>query len=191
MFLYLPFQAVHAPLEATKFWLNKQQPLAAFGNSTDRRTYAAMVANMDFAVGKVVTALQTVGMWDNTLLILSADNGGIEPGGFNYPLRGQKATLWDGGMRANGFITSPLLKKTGCVPLLSIISTIIHTAACVLAMCLRVKRIGWMRSTVAVLHVARLNAQPAYQVLCKFDWPTQCSQRSGAGAGGALRNLGY
>jgi arylsulfatase A-like enzyme len=55
-FLYLPFQAVHSPLQATKHWLNMQQPLSSFGNSTDRWTYAAMVANMDFAVGKVVSS---------------------------------------------------------------------------------------------------------------------------------------
>lgn len=108
-FLYLPFQAVHSPLQAPKFWLDKQPPVASFGNSTDRRTYAAMVEQLDFAVGKVVDALNTTEMWLNTVLIVSADNGGIEPGGFNYPLRGEKATLWEGGMRANGFVASPLL----------------------------------------------------------------------------------
>ena len=52
-------------------------------------------------------------MWADTVLIVSADNGGIEPGGFNYPLRGEKATLWDGGMRAVGFIASPRLLRGG------------------------------------------------------------------------------
>jgi arylsulfatase A-like enzyme len=112
-FLYLPFQAVHSPLMATKHWLSVQAPLAAFDNSVDRRTYAAMVQNLDFAVKHVVDALNITGMWDNTVLIVSADNGGITPGGFNYPLRGQKATLWDGGMRGVGFIASPLLARVG------------------------------------------------------------------------------
>ena len=44
--MYLPFQAVHAPLEATKHWLDMQHPLHTFNNDSDRRTYAAMVGNM-------------------------------------------------------------------------------------------------------------------------------------------------
>eukprot|EP00041_Stephanoeca_diplocostata_P016588 m.327599 g.327599 ORF g.327599 m.327599 type:complete len:546 (-) comp20416_c0_seq2:286-1923(-) len=113
MFLYLPFQAVHSPLQATEHWLSLQHPLEAFNGSTARRTLAAMVSNMDFAVGKIVAELRNAGMWNNTIVILSADNGGISPGGFNYPLRGQKATLWEGGVRVNGFIHSPLLTTTG------------------------------------------------------------------------------
>lgn len=116
LFLYLPFQAVHAPLQATPHWLSMQHPASAFNNDTDRRTYAAMVANMDFAVMKIIGALHDNNMYNDTVFILSADNGGIQGtggAGYNYPLRGQKATYWDGGMRAVGFISSPLLPKTG------------------------------------------------------------------------------
>ena len=50
------------------------------------------------------------------MFILSADNGGISSNwGYNYPLRGQKATLWEGGMRAVGFVHSALLGKVAGV----------------------------------------------------------------------------
>ena len=109
LFLYLPFQAVHAPLEAPPYWVGKQESLVRFNGDKNRRIYAAMVEQMDFAIGKVVDALQAGGLYNDTLIVLSADNGGIKPGGYNWPLRGQKATLWEGGMRATGFVHSPRL----------------------------------------------------------------------------------
>lgn len=68
--------------------------------ATQRQTYAAMVAQMDDAVGKIVGALETSELLSNGIFFLSADNGGITGGtgiggGFNYPFRGQKATLWE------------------------------------------------------------------------------------------------
>ena len=66
--------------------------------------------------GHVVDALDAASMMQNGIFFLSADNGGIVApggGGFNYPFRGQKATSWEGGARVNGFVYSPLLKKTG------------------------------------------------------------------------------
>lgn len=109
MFMYLPFQAVHAPLEAAPFW-QKQFKLSDFDGDKNRFTMAAMILEMDFAVGKVVEATQNASMYNNTIFILSADNGGISKGGgYNYPLRGEKATFWEGGARAVGFVHSPLL----------------------------------------------------------------------------------
>jgi arylsulfatase A-like enzyme len=124
-FLYMPFQAVHAPLQAPKFWLDKFNQSdfnsSSAGANSNRWTYAAMVRQMDFAVGKVrvlhfcddesnlvglwadslmplrsppsvlrppftpllqvVDALKANGMYNNSLIILSADNGGTEKGG--------------------------------------------------------------------------------------------------------------
>lgn len=92
MYLYLAMQSVHSPLQATPQWLAKQPPLEAFAkyggqpgrryqNATERRTYAAMVAEMDDAVGKVVAALEGADLLANGVLFLSADNGGITGGG--------------------------------------------------------------------------------------------------------------
>ena len=66
LFLYLPFQAVHSPLESVPFW-QKQFNLSDFNGDTNRFTLAAMVAEMDHAVGKVVGAFQIANMYDNTV----------------------------------------------------------------------------------------------------------------------------
>jgi len=120
--MYLPFQAVHSgnppstganPLEAPKKYTDR------FPHITDpnRKLFAGMVAALDDAVGNVTAALERRGILDNTIIIFSTDNGGPANGfdmnhACNWPLRGLKATYWEGGMRATGFIWSPLLKKS-------------------------------------------------------------------------------
>eukprot|EP00510_Aplanochytrium_minuta_P002241 CAMPEP_0184012332 /NCGR_PEP_ID=MMETSP0954-20121128/4342_1 /TAXON_ID=627963 /ORGANISM="Aplanochytrium sp, Strain PBS07" /LENGTH=83 /DNA_ID=CAMNT_0026292285 /DNA_START=69 /DNA_END=317 /DNA_ORIENTATION=+ len=80
-----------------------------------------MVQYMDHALGKMVAAFQAKGMWENTLMILSSDNGGpiyglpvaptkpyargVYGGANNLPLRGGKVTDWEGGVRVNAFVS--------------------------------------------------------------------------------------
>ena len=62
-------------------------------------------------------------LWNDTLLIVTTDNGGIPPaGGYNWPLRGHKGSLWEGGLRGVGFVHGKMLKKTGvkCTELLHV-----------------------------------------------------------------------
>ncbi len=96
LFLYVPFNAPHAPLQAPEKYIRRY---AHFKNR-QRRIYAAVVACLDDAVGRIVGALEKKGFpQDNTLIFFCSDNGGIRRHGSNGPLRAGKGTLYEGGVR--------------------------------------------------------------------------------------------
>ena len=108
LFLYVPFNAPHTPLEA------KPEDLAAYPDIKDkkRRTYAAMVTAMDTQIGNIITALGNRDVRDNTLIFFSSDNGG--PGcAINTPLRGGKGTLYQGGVMVPALLNWPSVLKPG------------------------------------------------------------------------------
>ncbi|XP_042856677.1 arylsulfatase B-like [Penaeus japonicus] len=105
LFLYLALQNVHVPLEVPAEYLaHYPEDL-----DEDRRLLLGMVTALDEAVGRVVQALKDAGLYDNTVVVFSSDNGGVES---NQPLRGNKGSVWEGGTRAPGFVHSPLLQGT-------------------------------------------------------------------------------
>ena len=114
-FLYLSFNAVHTPMQAT------DDRLSQFSNIADkqRRTYNAMMLAMDDAIGNVRKKLVETGQADNTLIAFISDNGGpampgvTVNGSNNAPLRGSKRTTLEGGIRVPYVLTWPGLIKPG------------------------------------------------------------------------------
>ena len=96
LFLYLPFNAPHTPLQA----LPEHLALYAGIPDVNRRTYAAMVYAMDEQIGRVVAAIEKRGVTKNTLFIVASDNGAPRYlTGMNGELRGGKFGLYEGGVR--------------------------------------------------------------------------------------------
>lgn len=101
-FLYLAYNAPHygrcpdgkflqSPPEATDL------PEKAV---KDRAVYAAMVVNFDKRIGRVLQILKKLHLEEDTIVIFFSDNGGdYDYGGNNQPYRGEKGTLWEGGIR--------------------------------------------------------------------------------------------
>jgi arylsulfatase A-like enzyme len=99
-FLYLAFNAVHTPMHAP------DKTITAFAAEKDetRRTYLAMLKELDDAVGRVLAKVRELDLEEDTLVFFLGDNGGpttkFAPNGSrNGPLRGSKGDTWEGGIR--------------------------------------------------------------------------------------------
>jgi arylsulfatase A-like enzyme len=114
-FLYLAFNAVHTPMQAT------DDRVAKFTGVDDRqrRVYDAMTLALDEAVGAVRRKLAEAGLERDTLVVFISDNGGPTMpgttinGSRNTPLRGSKRTTLEGGIRVPFVISWPGHVKPG------------------------------------------------------------------------------
>ncbi|KAK3105238.1 hypothetical protein FSP39_020441 [Pinctada imbricata] len=108
LFLYLPFQNVHDPIQVPKQYEDVYPNIKSDG----RRKFSGMVSALDEAIGNITDRIKELGMYEDTLFAFTADNGGwIQYFGNNYPLRGGKFTIYEGGTRVIAFMTGVGLKK--------------------------------------------------------------------------------
>ncbi len=147
---YLSFYSVHTPLMAPKALVQKYKAKAEKLGLTNKpafaeeeqvwgknkrqvrtlqahATYAAMVESMDKNVGRVLDKLEQLGLADNTVVMLTADNGGLSTSEgsptSNLPLRGGKGWLYEGGIREVFLIRWPKVAKPGSVCDVPVVST--------------------------------------------------------------------
>jgi len=109
LYMYFAYQATHdaagsgiqAPLTTVD-----QYPFII--NDT-YKVQAATLTELDWGISNVTSALKQAGMWNNTVIVVTSDNGGPLPHTYNWPLRGGKHTYWEGGIRGEAFVYSELL----------------------------------------------------------------------------------
>ncbi len=140
-FAYVPFQAVHTAIKArpdlVEKWKAKAKaaPPNAWGKESLRQVrlvqnhaeYAAMLEQMDLAIGRILAALAQNGLTENTLVIFTSDNGGLSTSEghptSNEPWRAGKGWPYEGGVRVPVIVRAPGLTKPGTVNDAPIMST--------------------------------------------------------------------
>ncbi|MBM4016812.1 MAG: sulfatase [Planctomycetes bacterium] len=121
--------SVHSPFDAKKEYIEKYRTKADPKNPQRNALYAAMVRSMDDAVGRLLDALDELGLAESTIVVFFSDNGGVHWTGHkgtgnedeltripitsNAPLRGGKATIYEGGTRVPCIVIWPGQVKPG------------------------------------------------------------------------------
>jgi len=98
-FLYLAYNAPHAPIQPLREWLERVRQRQS-GISDKRAAIVALIEHLDAGIGRVIDALEETKLRDRTLVIFTSDNGGqLSLGATNGPLRAGKGDMYEGGIR--------------------------------------------------------------------------------------------
>lgn len=109
-FLYLPYYAVHTPLQAKKGKMKKYEAIP----ESERQgppAYAAMVETVDDSVGIVMATVEELGLTDSTHIVFTSDNGGFAKATDNSPLRANKGSHYEGGIRVPLIFAGPRVRE--------------------------------------------------------------------------------
>lgn len=114
-FLFLAYNAPHTPIQPPEDWLAKVKEREK-GIDDKRAALVALIEHLDDGVGRVVASLKSEGLWENTVVIFTSDNGGqSNVGARNAPLNGGKQQMWEGGIRVSTCVTWPGVIEPGTV----------------------------------------------------------------------------
>lgn len=102
-FMYLAYNAPHAPDHATQQYLENTKHIEYAGRSV----YGAMVNGVDHCMGKIDSTLVANNLKDNTIVVFLSDNGGRTEHADNRPYRGHKGQIFEGGIKVPFFIRWP------------------------------------------------------------------------------------
>ncbi|MDF1656885.1 MAG: sulfatase [Verrucomicrobiales bacterium] len=105
-FLYFPYYAVHTPLQAKEEKIERYEAIPE-AKQQGKPAYAAMVESVDDSVGRILNHLTETGKLENTLIILTSDNGGFAGATSNAPLRANKGSHYEGGIRIPLIVSGP------------------------------------------------------------------------------------
>jgi arylsulfatase A-like enzyme len=128
-FLYLAHHAPHTPIEGKPALVDKYRRKIRPGLRHRNAAYAAMVESFDESAGRVIDHLRRKGLYDNTLFVVTSDNGGFinefdgQPVTSNAPLRSGKGSLYEGGLRVPLLIRWPGGAGAGKVSAEPVVST--------------------------------------------------------------------